>query len=155
MTLSVQNVARIYGDRTIFEAVDFDVLPLDRLALIGENGSGKSTLLRVLAGLELPDAGRVQAAGRVALLTQFPEGLDGTLLDAVTPLALHLAQSAFEQATAQLEIDAGLDAFAAAEEAYRLAGGYDFGARAAGVLAGLRLDAGRVPRSSQAGRCGG
>ena len=142
MTLPVRGVARVYGDHTIFEDVTFDLAPLERLALIGENGSGKSTLLRVLAGLEAPDAGTVQRAGRPALLTQFPDGLAGTLLDAVTPPALHLAQQTFEQASARLDTAEGLVAFAAAEEAYRLAGGYDFAARAAGVLAGLRLDAG-------------
>ncbi|WP_229776779.1 ATP-binding cassette domain-containing protein, partial [Deinococcus ruber] len=142
MTLSVQHVARVYGDHTMFEDVGFEVAPLERLALIGENGSGKSTLLRVLAGLDAPDAGSVQAAGSVALLTQFPEGLDGSLLDAVTPPALHRAQAAFEEAAARLETSEGLEAFAAAEETYRLAGGYDFEARAAGVLAGLRLEAG-------------
>ena len=142
MTLSVQGVARVYGDHLIFEDVSFELAPAERLALIGENGSGKSTLLRVLAGLEAPDAGTVQAAGRVALLTQLEEQPPGTLLEVVTPPALHAAQLAFERAAGQLDTDGGPDTFAAAEERYRQAGGYDFAARAAGVLAGLGLNAG-------------
>jgi zinc/manganese transport system ATP-binding protein len=39
-------------------------------AVVGPNGAGKSTLLRALAGLHPPQAGRIEGAGRVALLPQ-------------------------------------------------------------------------------------
>ena len=42
----------------------------ERVALVGENGVGKSTLLRVLAGVQHPDAGRVDRHGSVGLLPQ-------------------------------------------------------------------------------------
>ncbi len=41
--------------------------------LVGTNGSGKSTLLRLLAGLLEPSAGRIQCAGKVALVFQNPD----------------------------------------------------------------------------------
>ncbi|GGL82001.1 ABC transporter ATP-binding protein [Deinococcus aerolatus] len=145
MLLRCAEVARIYGDETVFEGVNVEIGAGERLALIGENGSGKSTLLRVLAGLDAPDAGTVTRVGRVALLAQHTESEAGTLLDAVTPPALWRARRAFEAASAALEQadDAALHAFAEAEETYRRAGGYDFAARAAGVLDGLGLDAGQ------------
>ncbi|GAA5532088.1 ABC-F family ATP-binding cassette domain-containing protein [Deinococcus aluminii] len=140
--LRLNGVARVYGDRTVFEDVDLEVGAGERLALIGENGSGKSTLLRLLAGLEAPDAGTVTRAGRVALLTQDADTGTGTVLDAVTPEELRAAQRAFNGASARLAegSDEALTAFAEAEESYRLAGGYDFEVRAAGVLHGLGLD---------------
>ena len=46
--------------------------PGERVALMGANGAGKSTLLRHGAGLLEPTRGRVQRAGRVALLLQNP-----------------------------------------------------------------------------------
>jgi len=46
--------------------------PGETVALMGRNGAGKSTLLRHAAGLLAPTRGRVQAAGRVALLLQNP-----------------------------------------------------------------------------------
>ena len=60
------------GGRTVLRAVDLDVAPGERVALMGRNGAGKSTLLRHLAGLAQPTRGKVETAGRVALLLQNP-----------------------------------------------------------------------------------
>lgn len=142
MLLRCTEVARIYGDETVFEDVNVEIGAGERLALIGENGSGKSTLLRVLAGLDLPDAGTVTRLGRVALLNQHTAAEAGTLLDAVVSPELQRARQAFQIAADALGTadDAALNAFAETEEAYRLAGGYDFEVRARNVLGGLGLD---------------
>jgi energy-coupling factor transport system ATP-binding protein len=60
------------GGRTVLRAVDLRLEPGERVALMGRNGAGKSTLLRHLGGLAKPTRGRVEAAGRVALLLQNP-----------------------------------------------------------------------------------
>ncbi len=41
----------------LFQAVDFDINPGDRVALVGPNGAGKSSLLRIITGAQPPDAG--------------------------------------------------------------------------------------------------
>lgn len=46
--------------RAIVDAVDLDVAPGERLALVGPNGAGKSTLLRALTGVMTPTAGSVR-----------------------------------------------------------------------------------------------
>ena len=56
----------------ILRGVSLDVGPGERVALMGRNGAGKSTLLRHAAGLMKPTRGRVETAGRVALLLQNP-----------------------------------------------------------------------------------
>jgi energy-coupling factor transport system ATP-binding protein len=56
----------------ILRGASLDVGPRERVALMGRNGAGKSTLLRHAAGLMRPTRGRVETAGRVALLLQNP-----------------------------------------------------------------------------------
>jgi energy-coupling factor transport system ATP-binding protein len=60
------------GGRAVLRDVDLAIAPGEKVALMGRNGAGKSTLLRHLGGLQAPTRGRVEAAGRVALLLQNP-----------------------------------------------------------------------------------
>jgi energy-coupling factor transport system ATP-binding protein len=56
----------------ILRGVTLRVQPGESVALMGRNGAGKSTLLRHAAGLLEPTRGRIERAGRVALLMQNP-----------------------------------------------------------------------------------
>ncbi len=60
------------GDRAILRGVSVSVGAGETVALMGRNGSGKSTLLRHAAGLLEPTRGKIERAGRVALLLQNP-----------------------------------------------------------------------------------
>ncbi|TMC72406.1 MAG: ATP-binding cassette domain-containing protein, partial [Chloroflexi bacterium] len=60
--LSVQAVAKRFGERLVFSEVSFRLAHGDRVGLVGPNGVGKTTLLRVAAGLESADAGNVALA---------------------------------------------------------------------------------------------
>ena len=59
-TLAAINVRKSYGADVVLDGVSMSVPPGARIGVVGPNGSGKTTLLRVLAGLEAPDAGRVE-----------------------------------------------------------------------------------------------
>jgi ABC-type polysaccharide/polyol phosphate transport system ATPase subunit len=56
------------------EAVSFELAAGESLAVVGRNGAGKSTLLALLAGLAVPDAGRIRVSGRVAALMELGGG---------------------------------------------------------------------------------
>src|SRR5690606_24526916 len=57
--LSVNNLSKSYGIRTLFSNVSFHVNEGDQIALVAKNGSGKSTLLKILAGKETSDSGEI------------------------------------------------------------------------------------------------
>jgi ATP-binding cassette subfamily F protein uup len=76
--VSVENIAKSLGGRTLFGDLSFTLTPGARLGLLGRNGVGKTTLLRLLAGELEPDAGRIEraAALRIVYFDQARERLD-------------------------------------------------------------------------------
>ena len=62
----------LHDGPAILRGATLSVSAGERVALMGRNGAGKSTLLRHAAGLLSPTRGRVERAGRVALLLQNP-----------------------------------------------------------------------------------
>src|SRR3954470_22630595 len=66
MTIQARHVTKRFGDFTALDDVTIEVADGSLTALLGPSGSGKSTLLRVIAGLEVPDAGEVKVAGEPA-----------------------------------------------------------------------------------------
>jgi sulfate transport system ATP-binding protein len=66
VAIEARNVTKRFGDFAALDDVSIDVAGGSLTALLGPSGSGKSTLLRVIAGLEIPDAGTVLISGREA-----------------------------------------------------------------------------------------
>ncbi|HSC22107.1 MAG TPA: ABC transporter ATP-binding protein [Casimicrobiaceae bacterium] len=62
--LDIQGVTRRFGDFTAVDNVSLTVEPGEFFTLLGPSGCGKTTLLRMIAGFDLPDAGRILLNGQ-------------------------------------------------------------------------------------------
>jgi sulfate transport system ATP-binding protein len=66
MSIVVEGASKKFGDFQALDDVSLTVPDGSLTALLGPSGSGKSTLLRIIAGLEVPDAGCVEISGENA-----------------------------------------------------------------------------------------
>ena len=65
--VSLKNVHKGYGSRTIYQGLDFMIRRKERWCVMGINGAGKSTLLKLVAGSTEPDDGTVAVGGSVKM----------------------------------------------------------------------------------------
>lgn len=70
MSILVENVSKTFGTYQALSQINLEIKNGSLVGLLGPSGSGKSTLLRILAGLEIPDSGRIWLEGQDA--TKFP-----------------------------------------------------------------------------------
>jgi ABC-2 type transport system ATP-binding protein len=61
--LSVRDLSKTIGSRTIVHDLDFDVFPREVFGFLGPNGAGKTTTIRMLVGLIRPTTGMVTISG--------------------------------------------------------------------------------------------
>lgn len=62
--LSARGLNKRYGRVVALDNADFDLMPGEILAVIGDNGAGKSTLIKALCGAVVPDSGTITLNGR-------------------------------------------------------------------------------------------
>ncbi|QUS36224.1 ABC transporter ATP-binding protein [Falsirhodobacter algicola] len=63
-SLDLSGIRKGFGPLQVLKDIDLSVQQGEFLSLVGMSGCGKSTLLRIIAGLEMPDAGAVRIGGR-------------------------------------------------------------------------------------------
>jgi fructose transport system ATP-binding protein len=62
--LKGRNLVKRYGKVTALDHCDFDLMPGEILAVIGDNGAGKSSLIKAVSGAVIPDAGEIYLDGK-------------------------------------------------------------------------------------------
>ena len=149
--LQLSSLTKGYGDRLLFENVNWQIAAGDRVGLCGPNGAGKTTLLRMMAGLDEADSGGVIKQGAITVGYLPQDGLSHsgrTLLDEVSSafqplLAVKEAMHGIEEQLADPiprspeEQEAMLERYSDLQHRFRDEDGYTIDLRVAGVLAGL------------------
>jgi ATPase subunit of ABC transporter with duplicated ATPase domains len=88
LVVEAQGLAKAYGERLLFEGVNFALPPGGIVGVVGPNGAGKTTLFRLITGGERPDAGtlRVGETVSIAHVDQSRDALPGgaTIFEAIS-----------------------------------------------------------------------
>ncbi|MDK9639287.1 ABC-F family ATP-binding cassette domain-containing protein [Propionibacterium freudenreichii] len=136
------------GARLLLNPVSFQVIPGDKIGVVGRNGAGKTTTMRILAGEGLPAAGAVKRAGQVGYLPQDPRESDLSITASKRILSARGLDRIMERLTkfteemstasgaAREKAMAGYDR---AEAQLTAAGGYGAEAEAARIASNLGL----------------
>jgi energy-dependent translational throttle protein EttA len=76
--IEASNVAKAYGERLLFENLEFTLPPAGIVGVIGPNGAGKTTLFRMIIGAEKPDRGSFTCGdtARIAYVDQAHTAID-------------------------------------------------------------------------------
>ena len=146
--ISIQQISKRFGGRTLFKDASLRIGIEDRVALVGPNGAGKTTLIEMIAGRVSPDSGTIAINKKAVIgyLTQELEAHQGkTVLDEVlsgssdvSSIEHHLRLLEEEIATAPPETAEELLAhYGELQAKYEHLGGYSREARAREVLFGL------------------
>jgi len=67
VVIDAKGLRKAYGDRLLFDNLNFNLPKGGIVGIIGPNGAGKTTLFRMMAGLEKPDAGEMRLGPSVKL----------------------------------------------------------------------------------------
>ena len=71
-TISARDLVKRYGERVALRGVSLSAARGELVAIIGPNGAGKTTLLSILAGIQPPDEGSVEASAAIGWVPQQP-----------------------------------------------------------------------------------
>jgi ATP-binding cassette subfamily F protein 3 len=143
--VQLKDMVKEFGDRRVFDEVNWRVRPGERVGLAGENGAGKTTLLRMLAGQVEVDGGSISIARGTTIGYLPQDGLEHqgrSLFQEVRsgPAALVALEAELFRLEAEIEQGADSETSARCEEVretFQMQGGLTLDAETARVLRGL------------------
>ncbi len=140
--LSVENISKSFGARTLFEDISFGINKDQKVAFVAKNGTGKTTILKIITGEDFPDTGQVvmRKGIRMEFLSQEPKLQDElTIEESIFASDSEILKviEAYEKA---LENPEDVDAYQAAFEKMELHNAWDFETQYKQILSKLKMD---------------
>ena len=139
--LTVRNMTKTYGGRTLFEDVDMTINWGERLALVGPNGAGKSTLIKIILGQEEADRGKSDIDeyaiyGYLAQEAGTPDD-DTTILDIAIGINAEMEDAIKTIKRCEREGKHDDPAYGPAQDVFNANNGYQLEPKAKKILTGL------------------
>ncbi len=150
--LYTRYLGQSFGDFDLFRGISVSIANDGKVGLVGPNGIGKTSLLLILARLAQPSAGQVYMAKNATLGYLPQESADAfidathTVYDEMLTLFAEIRQQEATLRQLEQEMAQGhaseelLTRYSQAQEAFELAGGYDYELEIRQVLTGLGFD---------------
>jgi ATP-binding cassette subfamily F protein 3 len=152
MLISLNQVNKSFGSKTVLKNVSLQLNPGEKIGLIGRNGTGKTTLIRMIAGSLEPDDGHIvkQPQVQIGLVEQmthvdtemsvFEAAL--SVFDRMEALAEEIAnlEAQIESKSHHSELNCLLDRYGQLQTQWEMEGGYSYEARTKAVLSGLGFE---------------
>ncbi|WP_297706326.1 ABC-F family ATP-binding cassette domain-containing protein [uncultured Eudoraea sp.] len=151
--ISVENIAKSYGELVLFEELSFGINKNQKIALVARNGEGKTSILNILAGKDVPNGGAVnyRKGIRISFLEQEPDlnpqlTVEQTILESDNEVLKIIA--AYEAALDNPENE---EAYQKAFESMERNNAWDFETQYQQILSKLKLDNLKAKVSSLSG----
>ncbi|HUT04258.1 MAG TPA: ABC-F family ATP-binding cassette domain-containing protein [bacterium] len=157
----MNNISLTFVGRKILDDVSWHVRDDERVGIVGANGSGKTTLLKVIAGLQEPDSGNIEAPKNCRfgyLPQQVYEALTQTVWDEAMHVFAdvielkhemeHLEHEIASRGGAIVDGDPLLDRYSFCQHRFEQLDGFEVEAKVGAVLMGLGFAKDDFPRSS-------
>lgn len=140
--LSVENIAKSFGARTLFEDVSFGINKDQKIAFVAKNGTGKTTILKILTGEDFPDAGQVviRKGIRMEFLSQEPNLQDELTIEESIFASDNEILKVIEGYEKALENPEDADAYQKAFEKMEAHNAWDFETQYKQILFKLKLE---------------
>lgn len=146
MQMKAEQIQKIMGGNILFENLQLEVNKGEHVAIVGVNGSGKTTLLQLLAGVEVPEKGRIikSKEATIGYLLQIPHypqhAVKEVLEEAFADIyAIKGKMTALEQEMQSTVTDKILLQYGQLQEQFMVVGGYEVDAQMAMIANGLGI----------------
>ena len=90
MSILIENLTKQIKNNLIVDHINLEVKTGKLIAILGPSGSGKSTLLKLIAGIDIPDSGRIWLSGKDSKFLSIQERQIGFVFQNYALRILHM-----------------------------------------------------------------